>query len=276
MKAILILYFILLSPFVYSQQLRAYYTLDRPSYSILKENMILFLYEDRSEFLSYDKIQQRVSKVLELQNLQKSALERIPKLRAAPGGMVSPQEIYRKFSENDMEVIDFLGSYYSYQDLLEPVKWQILPKEKKQIMGLNAIKAQGVFRGRSWEVWYTEDVPVNAGPWMLAGLPGLILEAKDTKNEVHFTISGLEKGNAIDPILTENEKVLQQTNTKNRRITYLKKGEFFKLKSTMLKDPEIFEKQVLSRVLGVQDYGILNKKSWIISKANPLDKTEKY
>ena len=31
-------------------------------------------------------------------------------------------------------------------------------------------KATTNFRGRYWEVWYTEDIPISQGPWKLCGI----------------------------------------------------------------------------------------------------------
>lgn len=35
------------------------------------------------------------------------------------------------------------------------------------------------FRGRTWTAWYAEQIPIDAGPWKLHGLPGLILKSTD-------------------------------------------------------------------------------------------------
>lgn len=55
-------------------------------------------------------------------------------------------------------------------------------------------KAVTTFRGRTWVVWYTMDLPYSDGPWKLCGLPGLILKAEDTKGDFSFTAYKITKG----------------------------------------------------------------------------------
>lgn len=66
-----------------------------------------------------------------------------------------------------------------------PVQWKIYNQHKK-IGGINCRKAVGEFRGRTYVVWFAETIPVPYGPWKLFGLPGLILEAKDTEGIFHY------------------------------------------------------------------------------------------
>lgn len=59
--------------------------------------------------------------------------------------------------------------------------------------GLHCQKAAGHFRGRDYIVWFCPDLPVRTGPWKLNGLPGVIVDARDVKNEVIFQFDGVEK-----------------------------------------------------------------------------------
>ena len=70
-------------------------------------------------------------------------------------------------------------------DSLELPIWKITI-EKRKINNHECIKALTSFKGRDYEVWITMDFPTFFGPWKLNGLPGLILEAHDNKNEVFF------------------------------------------------------------------------------------------
>ncbi len=81
------------------------------------------------------------------------------------------------------------------------INWTI-SSETKTILGMPCQKATGRFKGRDYEAWFCSQLPYSNGPWKLGGLPGLILEASDTKKEVVFTLTGfesvIEKPTAID------------------------------------------------------------------------------
>ena len=69
--------------------------------------------------------------------------------------------------------IDEIGmNIFRYTDSLPAFNWKILP-EHKTIAGHKCTKAVGKYMGRTYEVWYTADIPVRVGPWKFYGLPGL-------------------------------------------------------------------------------------------------------
>lgn len=59
-----------------------------------------------------------------------------------------------------------------------------LKNETEKVLEYDCLKAECSFRGKKWNVMYSEDVPVSAGPWKLGGLPGLIMKAVD-ENGIH-------------------------------------------------------------------------------------------
>ena len=66
------------------------------------------------------------------------------------------------------------------------IDWKI-QEDTITISNFKCKKAIGDFRGRSYIVWFTEEIPLPYGPWKLYGLPGLILQAED--KEKMFTVN---------------------------------------------------------------------------------------
>lgn len=114
-----------------------------------------------------------------------SAAEIIAAIRAIPVGR--ELEIYKhqpsmgRFLHYDKKV-----KLFRYEDELPEIGWQI-SEERKTVLGYPCQKATGNLYGRNWTVWFTMDISVSDGPWLLWGLPGLILEAMDEDNIFHFT-----------------------------------------------------------------------------------------
>ncbi|MBC6993750.1 GLPGLI family protein [Neolewinella lacunae] len=76
------------------------------------------------------------------------------------------------------------------EDLAE-LKWEIQADGVREIGGYHCQMAVTEFRGRVYEAWFTTALPLDAGPWKLAGLPGLILEAKDRQGIIQFIFAGI-------------------------------------------------------------------------------------
>lgn len=71
--------------------------------------------------------------------------------------------------------------------------WQLLEGDSI-VCGYPCHRATTTFRGRSWTVWYTLDLPYSDGPWKFCGLPGLVLYAYDSEDKFRFNSIGIEKG----------------------------------------------------------------------------------
>jgi GLPGLI family protein len=77
---------------------------------------------------------------------------------------------------------------FAVEEPIPAINWNI-SADTKNIMGMQCQKASGRFKGRDYEVWFAAELPYSNGPWKLGGLPGLIVEAYDTKKEVVFTMT---------------------------------------------------------------------------------------
>ena len=97
----------------------------------------------------------------------------------------------------DFQAQSFIQHYQSATLHLNGTGQLILPEwvlsdEEKDVEGYLCHKATAQYLGRDWTVWYTEEIPLNIGPWLLWGAPGLIVEARDADNLFVFKFTGIE------------------------------------------------------------------------------------
>ncbi len=119
-------------------------------------------------------------------------------------GIGRPVSLYVTREGDHFNVWDEI--YYEYRKYTEPVEtrdWTINEDYTKTILGYECIKAETDYHGRHWTVWFTPAVPVDAGPWKLLGLPGLIFEAIDSTGQHHFTATGIQATNMEIPEVYE-------------------------------------------------------------------------
>ena len=57
------------------------------------------------------------------------------------------------------------------------IDWKLLD-EYQSVLGIRCQKATCEFRGRTYEAFFTSEIPYNDGPYKFDGLPGLILKVK--------------------------------------------------------------------------------------------------
>lgn len=118
--------------------------------------------------------------------------------------------VYPTKGENNFQGI-IAGTIRNYTDPITSQNWEIT-EDSKDYLGFKCRKATSHFRGRDYEAWYTEDIPMPYGPYNFRGLPGLIVELTDSKHEYGFFMIGVEntdKDNII-PILLLNGKSVEQ------------------------------------------------------------------
>ncbi len=69
----------------------------------------------------------------------------------------------------------FMGKEFRFKGASENLKWKITD-ETKEVNGYKTRKAI-LESNPDIYVWFTTDIPVNAGPYIYYGLPGLVLES---------------------------------------------------------------------------------------------------
>lgn len=102
-------------------------------------------------------------------------------------------QIYKNFSQKQMKMreLAMMEMYVSQEPAMPKFKWK-MTGNKRKIGEYDCQEATTSFRGRDWSVWFATAIPISDGPWKFYGLPGLIIEAEDSKKEFAFRLTALE------------------------------------------------------------------------------------
>lgn len=98
--------------------------------------------------------------------------------------------VIKKYPSFEMNFYTSCLIYYN-ASLKNKLEWQILP-EKEKILGYSAQKATTILYKRKWTVWFTTEIPIQDGPYLFQGLPGLIIKAEDEKKSISFNLVGVK------------------------------------------------------------------------------------
>lgn len=156
------------------------------------EQTRLIISKESSEF--YSSFRVRLDSLMAAMEKRGAPFEEFQKEKSKiPDGNIQFR-IYKNYPQTGVLTFTdrIIPSDYKYTEPLEKPQWK-LEKETKEILDYKCQKATAKFRGRLWIVWYTPDIPIQDGPWKLCGLPGLILEAKDSDSLYSFVAIGIER-----------------------------------------------------------------------------------
>lgn len=117
------------------------------------------------------------------------SIEKASGLRMFDG---KPNDLLSKKLKTKQYVLYSIQSYDIYQLKDEPkITWKI-EKETKTSSSVQLQKATAKFGGRNWIAWFAKDFPFQEGPYKFHGLPGMIIEIYDDKENYHFTLNKSE------------------------------------------------------------------------------------
>lgn len=155
------------------------------------ENMGLYIGKNSSAYRSYDNVLEQAEFKKEMQAA----------IANSPDGHVN---IHRNRRGSGAEYYEFpnqkklvrkeplVMETYLIDDAMPSIDWKI-SSDTANYGGLHCQKATAHFKGRDYTAWFCPDMPLHVGPWKLNGLPGVIVEAYDTKKDVQFMFDGVEK-----------------------------------------------------------------------------------
>jgi len=150
------------------------------------------------------------------------------------------QVVKRKINSFDNEnFINIKNGYYTFKTT-DKINWTITDEIKK-VENYTLQKATTKFGGRSWTAWFCKDIPFNEGPFKLRGLPGLIFELSDAKNNFIYT---LVKSRELPEV--SNTSDFLESSFGNKAIPINEKQKH-KLMMEFYNDPFAFERNNISK-----------------------------
>ncbi|MDM1500869.1 GLPGLI family protein [Myroides marinus] len=112
-----------------------------------------------------------------------------------------------------------LDNSYSEEDK-NTIKWTILP-EIKQWNDYKVQEATTTYGGREWTVWFTQEIPLQSGPYKFVNLPGFVVKAWDSENHFVFEFLTSKMTTTNWGILTDKKyvKYTREQTLKARKTT---------------------------------------------------------
>ncbi|AZQ65644.1 GLPGLI family protein (plasmid) [Flammeovirga pectinis] len=111
--------------------------------------------------------------------------------------------VMKDLNTKDVTYIYNLGyiTNCSFTENYNDLKWTIT-NNTKNINGFYCIQATTTYGFYEIEAWFTPEIPVSDGPYLFAGLPGLIISLNDQNNMHSFMIDEVASDSTI--MLTDN------------------------------------------------------------------------
>ena len=127
--------------------------------------------------------------------------------------------IFKNMTTKTISTTDhiYLQGMYEYEESFDCFNW-LITSEIDTIHNYVCQKAICDFGGRTWEAWFTQELPFSDGPYKFCGLPGLILNIADTQNHYSWKFLSIEKPSELMMLY---DRIEERTPTT--------KNDFFKL-----------------------------------------------
>ncbi len=200
-----------------------------------------------SEFNSNRMINGKPEVIKSSDNYPSDVRDYILKMQAAkkyPGD--EKGDLFIKDIENDSligRILNYDKTYSRIANKLPKFKTEILD-ETKQILGYKCQKAIMEVYDKKVTVWFTTELPYSTGPWVLHGLPGLILSV-DT-GEFKFEALEIKKIEPFEKTKFTFKKTVTYEGYKEENYNYYKKK--IKYEESQNTDPNLTIKTKIVKI----------------------------
>ena len=153
----------------------------------------------------------------------------------SPNNRAKDKVIDEVVGDNDvtsvMARLRTIRSEFWYEEKLPEMSWETTGRDTT-VCGYACLQAKAMVYGRDWTVWFAPEIPVSYGPYILGGLPGLILDAildaVDADGLFHFTAVGLDQDPADTVVeLSRKDKAVKCTRKKYMELREKANGQSY-------------------------------------------------
>ncbi len=266
MKNILLIFLLIVSSLLRSQNYKIFYHLDFVKDTLIhhhdKRNMVIWINNDDFIFCSDELLKTDSSYSYHKEKIYLSPDEiefMVLKKRTA----------VHKYYFADMQL-------YRTNEKFQPLIWEI-KKQTKYVNGLVCQLATVRYEGRNWEAWFSKNHPAIFGPYLFHGLPGVIVELYDTKRHYMFSLQKIEneKKKISESIFEESNSAFQKAVTVNQNQLQKVYLSYYSDPYRILKEKGIIEMydDKTGTTQPPPDFNILTKKrqEYIRSTNNPIE-----
>lgn len=217
---LLIILFALIPWRLHAQQadtvrMRAYYIATFKHYTdqknFMTEEKELVVGKERTDF--YGRWEHLKQKEIDSLTKVNGSIEEVYRIRDKYPRTYESYAIYDNFPQpGKRTVTDKLFKSFYYEEDIVPIAWEVDPRDTT-ILDLPCLFATCHYGGRLWKVCFTTAIPVQAGPWKLRGLPGLIVYAQDDSGVFTFECIQIKPGDGTEvstPSLSRKIKCTRQ------------------------------------------------------------------
>lgn len=158
---------------------------------VKNENVYLDVWDNSSRFASEERV-----KFIEFVSDEKNTLFRRESIQA-PNGLTSGENWVIMKEKRNVFYYNRVGSeFVKTVEPLNTIVWDT-SSEISDYEGMKVQKATTNLAGRSWTVWFTQDIPLIEGPYKFKNLPGFVVKAESADGDYLFEFAKSEKTQTV-------------------------------------------------------------------------------